>query len=114
MSEILTSISSVPTAGSKHPRIFGQAGAVAWSELWEEIGPIVKSVFDGASVWKQDGNSLTILYLLFLTDLRPDLLLFERSDAGLPEENYYDWSYRPVNQEDGTIGGILSKQFHVH
>lgn len=72
-------------------------------------------MFDGASVWRQDGNSITIFSLIFFPDRLLDLLLFERlTNAGLPEENYYDWSYRPVNQEDGTIGGILSKQAYVH
>jgi hypothetical protein len=43
-----------------------------------------------------------------------DLLLFERlTEANLPEENYYDWSYRPIRQEDGTVGGFINDCFDV-
>lgn len=87
----------IATAGSKHPRIWGQAGPIAWAELWEMIGPVVKTVFDGRSIWKSN-----------------DLLLFERlTDANLPEENYYDWSYRPIRQEDGNVGGFINDCFDV-
>ena len=41
-----------------------------------------------------------------------DLLFFDRlTPAKLPEENYYDWSYRAVIQEDGKVGGILNDAF---
>ncbi|TRM62099.1 hypothetical protein BD626DRAFT_548830 [Schizophyllum amplum] len=85
----------IDTAGTKHPQIFGQAGAVAWAELWEKIGPLMTDVYNGATIWKQND-------LLFFNRLGPDRL---------PEENYYSFSYRPIPQEDGKIGGLLNDAF---
>lgn len=48
---------------SKHPRIYGQRGQLAWSELWDALGPAVISIFQGDTVYKNDGepaNSLTL------------------------------------------------------
>ncbi|KAL1672325.1 hypothetical protein EV122DRAFT_271710 [Schizophyllum commune] len=85
----------IETAGPKHPQMFGQAGAVAWAELWEKIGPLMTDVYNGKTLWKEN-----------------DLLFFDRlTPAKLPEENYYDWSYRAVIQEDGKVGGILNDAF---
>ncbi|KAL1744064.1 hypothetical protein HDZ31DRAFT_39460 [Schizophyllum fasciatum] len=85
----------IETAGSKHPQMFGQSGPVAWAELWEKIGPLMEDVYNGVTLWKEN-----------------DLLFFDRLTAAkLPEENYYDWSYRVILQEDGTVGGILNDAF---
>lgn len=41
-----------------------------------------------------------------------DLLFFHRlTEAKLPEETYHNWSYVPVEQEDGTVGGIINNTF---
>lgn len=38
-----------------------------------------------------------------------DVWFLERlTDAFLPEENYYDWNFRPIYKADGTVGGLLS------
>lgn len=87
----------IKTAGLKHPRIWGQAGPIAWAEIWEQLGGLAKGVFDGVSVWKEN-----------------DLFMFEKlTEANLPEENYYDWSYRPIYQEDGKVGGLINDCFDV-
>ena len=46
---------SIETAGPKHPHMFGQAGAVAWAELWERIGPLMEDVCNGMTLWKENG-----------------------------------------------------------
>ena len=46
---------SIETAGPKHPHMFGQAGAVAWAELWERIGPLMEDVCNGLTLWKENG-----------------------------------------------------------
>lgn len=41
-----------------------------------------------------------------------DLLFFHRlTDAKLPEETYHSWSWVPVEQEDGTVGGFINNTF---
>ena len=40
--------------------MFGQAGAVAWAELWEKIGPLMTDVYNGKTLWKENGASIYI------------------------------------------------------
>ena len=37
--------------------------------------------------------------------LNPQLLIMERN--GYPEETYYTFSYSPIPNDDGTVGGII-------
>ncbi|EIN09171.1 hypothetical protein PUNSTDRAFT_126249 [Punctularia strigosozonata HHB-11173 SS5] len=72
----------VAMAGSKHPAIWGKEGAVAWAELWEDIGPLAEQVMEGTTVFRHD-----------------DLLFFNRlTEDKLPEETYHSWSYTPARQ----------------
>jgi hypothetical protein len=41
--------------------MWGEEGAVAWAELWEQIGPLAKQVMEGSTIFKHDGAySLTL------------------------------------------------------
>ncbi|KAF8312813.1 hypothetical protein DL93DRAFT_2228831 [Clavulina sp. PMI_390] len=67
-------------AGKKHPALFGMAGAEAWKEVWDQMGPHVQGVLEGKSVARQD-----------------DLLMFERlGDQKSPEETYHSWTWIPI------------------
>ncbi|KAI0035068.1 hypothetical protein K488DRAFT_44039 [Vararia minispora EC-137] len=82
-------------AGSKHPSIFGKAGSIAWSELWEMIGPVSIRVMAGETVHRKD-----------------DLLFFNRlTKANLPEETYHNWNYVPVRGRDGKVNGYINGTF---
>ncbi len=75
--------------GSKHPWALGRSAREVWSEIWDDIGPRAESVIEtGQATWDEG-------LLLFL----------ER--RGFPEETYHTFSYSPVPDDQGTVGGML-------
>jgi hypothetical protein len=78
-----------PTIGNKHPRALGRPAQENWAELWEDLGPLLKSVLEtGETVFARD---------------RP----FYIERHGYPENVYFDISYSAVRDEDGAVGGVL-------
>jgi PAS domain S-box-containing protein len=77
------------TLGKKHPWALGRPAAEVWSEIWKDIGPRIDRVMKtGTASWDE---------ML--------LLILERS--GYPEETYHTFSYSPLEEDDGTIAGML-------
>jgi signal transduction histidine kinase/DNA-binding response OmpR family regulator len=78
-----------PTLGSKHPWALGAPASEVWAEIWPAIGPRIEIVEQrGEATWDEG-------LLLFL----------ERH--GYPEETYHTFSYSPLPDDDGGIGGML-------
>src|SRR5216684_2113301 len=78
-----------PTLGSKHPWALGSPASDVWAEIWPAIGPRVETVERrGEATWDEG-------LLLFL----------ERH--GYPEETYHTFSYSPLPDDEGGIGGML-------
>src|SRR6185437_11641141 len=78
-----------PTIGEKHPRALGRAACENWAELWGDLEPLLKRVFEtGETVFAKD---------------RP----FYIERHGYPENVYFDISYSPVRDEAREIGGVL-------
>lgn len=78
------------TLASKHPWAMGKPGSVVWSEIWHIIGPMLHRVMEtGEATWSDD--------------LR---LILERH--GYPEETYHTFSYSPILDESGGIGGVFT------
>jgi signal transduction histidine kinase/DNA-binding response OmpR family regulator len=78
-----------PTLGAKHPWALGQPARQVWAEIWPAIGPRIDTVLQrGEATWDEG-------LLLFL----------ERS--GYPEETYHTFSYSPLPDDRGGIGGML-------
>jgi hypothetical protein len=75
--------------GGKHPRALGQPASVVWQEIWDEVGPRAES-----SMRRNEGTYDEAL-----------LLIMERN--GYPEETYYTFSYSPVPNDHGGIGGLI-------
>jgi len=74
----------------KHPRALGHPGRECWPEIWSTIGPMLEGVLQrGEATWSND-------YLLPL----------ERK--GYPEECYFTFSYSPIRDESGGIGGVFT------
>jgi signal transduction histidine kinase/ActR/RegA family two-component response regulator len=79
----------VPILGNKHPGALGKPGKEVWPEIWDIIGPMLEGVYlDGKATWSED-----------------QLLLLER--LGYPGEYYFTFSYSPIYDESGGIGGVL-------
>lgn len=75
--------------GGKHPWALGQPASIVWKDIWSEAGPRLERVLS-----KNEGTYDESL-----------LLLMER--FGYREETYYTFSYSPVPDDTGDIGGIF-------
>ncbi|WP_256871805.1 ATP-binding protein [Nostoc sp. TCL26-01] len=75
--------------GGKHPQALGEKATVVWREIWHQVGPRVET-----ALRQNQGTYDEAL-----------LLIMERN--GYPEETYYTFSYSPVPNDDGGIGGII-------
>ncbi|MGH6965214.1 MAG: response regulator [Phenylobacterium sp.] len=78
-----------PTLGDKHPASLGTPAQELWSEIWSDVGPLMRGVYDnGEATWNRDM-----------------LLLLER--RGFPEETYHTFSYSPLIDDDGKVSGLF-------
>lgn len=76
--------------GAKHPHAMGQKGKECWPEIWHIIGPMLEGVLnEGKATWSEN-----------------QLLLLERN--GYPEECYFTFSYSPIRDESGGVGGVFT------
>ncbi len=75
---------------TKHPKAMGQRGQECWPEIWDVIGPMLEGVLnEGKSTWSDD-----------------QLLLLDRN--GYIEECYFTFSYSPIRDETGGVGGVFT------
>jgi signal transduction histidine kinase len=75
--------------GGKHPWALGRPTTEVWREIWNDIGPMLDTAMAG-----DQG-----------TYVEAQLLIMERNFY--PEETYYTFSYSPIPNDDGTVGGII-------
>jgi len=75
--------------GGKHPWALGRPTTEVWREIWTDIGPLLETAMHG-------GHG---------TYVESQLLIMERN--GYPEETYYTFSYSPIPNDDGSVGGIF-------
>lgn len=73
---------------TKHPKSLGGRASETYKEIWDRIGPMFQKVMQGESIGSPDF-----------------LVVLDRH--GHPEECYFDFSYSPIRDENGSIGGIL-------
>ncbi|HEY2206291.1 MAG TPA: SpoIIE family protein phosphatase [Pseudonocardia sp.] len=77
------------TLRAKHPWALGRPAQQVWAEIWDDIGPRIRSVLEtGESTWDEGLQ-----------------LFLERS--GYLEETYHTFSYSPLHDDDGRIAGFL-------
>jgi len=75
--------------GSLHPYALGKPAREVLVDMWETVGPMLHKVLkSGEATWSVD---------------QP--LMFDR--YGLVEEAFFTWSYSPIPDDDGNIGGVL-------
>ena len=73
----------------KHPFILGKRAEEAWPEIWSTIKPLIDQVMGGGgATWSE--NQLIPIYR-----------------NGNMEDVYWTFSYSPVNDDSGTIAGVL-------
>ena len=78
-----------PTIGDKHPSALGRPAHESWSELWDDLEPMLRHVRDTGETFSARDRPFYI----------------ERSGYG--EEVYFDISYSAVRLPEGAIGGVL-------
>lgn len=79
----------VPILGGKHPAAFGAPAQRTWSEIWDVVGLQREAVMErGEATWNERV-----------------LLVMQRN--GFPEETWFTWSYSPIYDDDGRIGGLF-------
>jgi len=75
---------------SKHPTALGSPGRECWPEIWDTIGPMLEGVIQrGEATWADD-------------------LLLLLARHGYAEECYFTFSYSPISDESGGIGGVFT------
>ncbi|MCU1496058.1 MAG: SpoIIE family protein phosphatase [Acidimicrobiales bacterium] len=72
----------------KHPAALGAPAREVWPEIWDTIGPLFAEVLDGGSTWHEH-----------------QFLALERN--GFLEECFFTYSYSPLPDDDGGIGGVI-------
>ena len=74
---------------TKHPEALGQEAKDCWPEIWDVIGPMLYGVLSsGEATWSEN-----------------QLLLLDRN--GYVEECYFTFSYSPIRDETGGVGGVF-------
>jgi PAS domain S-box-containing protein len=77
------------TLAAKHPWALGRSAREVWAEIWGDLGPRADEVMvKGQATWDEEL-----------------LLVLERN--GFPEETYHTFSYSPIPDDQGGIGGLL-------
>src|SRR6476620_9231449 len=75
---------------AKHPAALGRPGRECWPEIWSTIMPMLEGVLQrGEATWSND-------------------LLLPLERNGYPEECYFTFSYSPIRDESGGIGGVFT------
>lgn len=77
-----------PIFGAKHPDALGKPFAEVWSDIWEQIKPLVDQTMAGKASWHED-------------------LLIPMRRNGYLEDAWFSFSYTPIRDETGRIGGML-------
>ncbi|MBD1916170.1 MULTISPECIES: PAS domain-containing protein [Cyanophyceae] len=79
----------IPIAGNKHPAGIGQRAEECWQEVWDFSGVLLAQVrATGEATWSED-----------------QLMILNRN--GQAEEGYFTFSYTPIWDEPGQVGGIF-------
>jgi PAS domain S-box-containing protein len=78
-----------PTIGGKHPAAFGRPAREFWSEMWDDLEPLMRRV-------RETGDTFSAKDRHFYTERH-----------GYGEEVYFDISYSPVRDDGGNVMGVL-------
>ncbi len=79
----------IPVLGARHPAALGRPAPEIWAEIWPVVGPRAASVLNKGEA----------------TLDRDLLLMMER--YGAPEETYFTFSYSPLPDDSGAVGGVF-------
>ncbi|HEX6800562.1 MAG TPA: ATP-binding protein [Ktedonobacterales bacterium] len=81
-----------PVLGTKHPQYLGRSVRECWAEIWDVIGPLIETPFNGGpATWMED-------------------IFLEVNRHGFTEETHFTIAYSPVPDDTAPrgIGGVLA------
>ena len=74
--------------GNKHPSAVGAPFRDVWSEIWDDISPLIAKAMAGEAVWIEN-------------------LPLRMNRLGYDEDTWFTFSYSPVRDDDGAIAGMF-------
>jgi len=74
--------------GDKHPAALGRRFQDVWSDIWSDIWPLIETALSGEATWSED-------------------LLLRMFRHGFWEDTWWTFSYSPVRDESGAVGGMF-------
>lgn len=74
--------------GIKHPAALGGRFATIWAEIWPDISPLIDAALRGEALFQND-------------------LPLVMNRKGFQEQTWFTFSYSPVLDEDGRVGGMF-------
>lgn len=77
----------VPILGGKHPAALGKRFHDIWSEIWDDICPLIERALAGTSSFRENLP-----------------LLLDRH--GYSEQTWFTFAYSPIHDEDGEVRGM--------
>ncbi|WP_446219072.1 SpoIIE family protein phosphatase [Micromonospora sp. IBHARD004] len=78
-----------PTIGTKHPAVIGQPASRHWAETWDVLGPLLDGVRGTGDSYRGEDHPFVI------------------DRHGFLEDVYFDVSYDPIRDADGTVNGVF-------
>ncbi|MBM7075791.1 SpoIIE family protein phosphatase [Micromonospora humida] len=78
-----------PTIGDKHPVALGRPAREHWAETWDVLGPLLDGVCRSGESYRAENHP-------FLLDRH-----------GFVERVYFDISYDPIRDDDGSVNGVF-------
>jgi len=78
----------LPVLGERADGALGKPFERLWGDIWDEIGPMVRTTLSGES--------------LRVTDMKLDL-----RRGGVPEESWWSFSYSPAYDGEGRVAGLF-------
>lgn len=74
--------------GAKHPKAMGRRFIEVWPEIWSDISPSIEAALDGRASYFEN-------------------LPLVVSRNGIAENTWFTFSYSPLRDDDGHIGGMF-------
>ncbi|MFG2054945.1 SpoIIE family protein phosphatase [Micromonospora sp. NPDC048930] len=78
-----------PTIGDKHPAVIGQPARDYWAETWDVLGPLLDGVRRTGVPYRGENHPFVL------------------NRHGFLEDVYFDVSYDPIRDADGSVNGVL-------
>ena len=86
---LLYNDAEIEALGSLHPNALGRPAREVLAEIWDDVDPLLQRVLAHGEA----------------TTSRDEPLTFHRN--GALEELYFTWSYSPIPDDEGEVGGVL-------